>query len=149
MAEQTVETAPLYCSIITPKRTVFDAQIQRLSAESTGGSIEILPRHEPLMVPLAIDLMELVTAEGAVRYAVHGGFLDMDGTRITILADAAELADEINVERAQASLARAKERLEAVSGKAEDIKIDMDRAQLALLRALNRLRITESVPNNE
>ena len=70
----------------------------------------------------------------------------MAGLRISLLGGLQIVGGK---ETAQASLTRAKERLDAVSGKAEDIKVDMDRAQLALLRALNRLRITDSVPNNE
>jgi len=133
-----IETMP--CTVITPQRAVFTGGVTRLQAAGTGGTFEILPRHEPVMTPLAIGLLELVTPAGTAFFAVPGGFLDMDGERITVLADAAERANELDMTRAQSALARARARLEAVSGPVEDVQKDIDRAQPAILRPNLRLR---------
>jgi len=71
-------------------------------------------------------------------FAVSGGFLEVLGDRVVVLADAAESPEEIDVERAAAALDRARERLRARPG-----EYDSDRAEAALRRALNRLRIAQ------
>ena len=130
------------CDIITPRQTVFSEPTQRLVVHGIAGNFEILPGHEAVMTPLAISLMEVFTS-GDQKYvfAIHGGFLDMDGQAITVLADTAERADKIDIERAQKALSRAKDRLEVVSSAdAHEIEIDIDRAKLALLRATMRMQ---------
>lgn len=146
MPEQETQetTAALFCKVITPAGIAYEGEVNTVEAVGISGVVEILPRHEPMMTPLAIDLMTITADGGETKFALHGGFLDMDGETVTILADAAEEATEIDIDRAQIALTRARERLAAVSGPADEVKIDMDRAQLALLRALNRLKATNA-----
>ncbi len=140
----TVVVDTFACRILTPSRTAFEGQVNRLEVKSSRGCFEILPRHEPLITPLAVGVMEITSPAGVEHYALHGGFLEMDGEDAVILANAVELADEIDLERARAAEERARERLAAVSGKAEDIQIDVSRVKLALLRALNRISVKGS-----
>ncbi len=141
---ETISSIP--CSIITPRCTVFSEPAVRILVHGAGGAFEILPGHEAVMTPVAISLLEVYTGEEQKHvFAVHGGFLDMDGEALTILADTAERADKIDIRRAQEALARARERLEVVSSAdAHEIEIDIDRAKLALLRATMRMKAGEA-----
>jgi len=136
----------LRCRVLTPAATVFDADVTRVEVTGLAGTMEILPRHEALMSPLAIGTATAHLPGGAepVFFSVLGGFLDMDGTEATILADAAERADHIDVKRAREALARAKDRLtESATMATDSSKTDVDRAKLAIVRALMRIQATE------
>lgn len=148
--ETTVQTK-VHCRIITPQRVVLDTEATAVEVHGVNGVIEVLPSHEPLMVPLAIGVGTVdTTSEGSRRFALHGGFLDTDGSSITILADAAEDATEIDRDRAQEALTRAQAMLEKVStGNADDVEIDIDRAKLAILRATMRMRAVEEPSGDE
>lgn len=141
MPETKAQSMTFTCRIITPERVVYDDTLSALAADGVRGAFEILPRHEPVMVPLAIGILRATTSEGKdASFAIHGGFLNMDGQHVEVLADSAERGDEIDLDRAQQALNRAKERLAAVSGSADDFKPDLDRAKLALLRAISRMK---------
>jgi F-type H+-transporting ATPase subunit epsilon len=134
------------CVILTPLRTVFEGEVRSVLVEGAGGSFEMFARHEPVMTPLKIGIVEIETDAGRRCFAVHGGFLEMDGATATILANSAENAEEIDMERARKAEARAKERLETISRHAEEgAKIDFDRAKLALLRSLQRMRAARKI----
>ncbi len=121
--------------VITPDRVVFSGDVQMVSLRGGDGDLGILPRHAPLVTTVKPGLVKVKVAEGEDYIHVTGGFLEVLPTRITILADAAELSWQIDVERAQ----RAKERAEArLSQRGEDV--DVARAEAALQRAENRLR---------
>ncbi len=140
--------------IITPQRTVFDEGARAMVAQSTGGVVEILPRHEPLLTPMAIHLLTVSPwdrrkyGSSDLTFAVNGGFLETDGATANLYATSAETADEIDVERAKEALHRARERLAKVTRhEGEEMPVDLDRAKLALLRALNRLQLRgDAVP---
>lgn len=147
---QAVVEQSFRCRIVTPQRTVFDGDIREIMAETPAGVVEILPRHEPLMAPLTIGVMQIIRWErrddkhGIERFAVHGGFLDMNGTEAVILAQAAENADQIDLDRVNQSRSRAQERLDAFTRKVpESEQIDVERAHIGLLRAAARIRATE------
>ena len=144
--EQTT-AALLPLRILTPQRMVFEEEIESLETETVGGKIEVYPGHEPLLTPLAVGLLLVRTKGGGVEsFAIHGGFLEVHESGAVILADSSENAEEIDPERAQAAKVRAQERLDAVSGKAEDVQIDIERAHAALMRAITRLRVREESP---
>ena len=109
--------------------------------------MEILPRHEPIMTPLAIAPLAITLSGNAepVFYALMGGFLDHDGHKAMILADGAESGSEIDMERARQAMYRARERLDEVTrrGEVAEQMIDADRAQLALLRSLTRMQAAD------
>lgn len=142
--------AHLLCRILTPdkKKPVFEVEIRHLEAQTASGTIEILPGHEPLLTLLTIGPLTVTRWErrgfgdGVEHFAIHGGFLETDGKTATILASAAENVKEIDLDRALAAQARAKERLALVAQKKAE-GIDPDRARLALLRATLRIQLRE------
>src|SRR5690625_555330 len=109
-----------------------------VSCKAENGELGILPGHIPLVAPLAIDAVRLKRESHEDIVAVNGGFLEVRPDHVTILAQSAEKAVEIDVERAE----RAKERAEKLlESKEEDV--DELRAQLAYYRALNRIDIAK------
>lgn len=123
--------------IVTPRRIVFTGPVVSLSAPGVLGAFQVLHNHAPLLSSIAIGEVKIVDAEGTeTHYATSGGFVEVRNNKLVMLAETTERADEINVERAKASMTRAQGRL---SEKRREI--DVERAQLSLLRALNRLKV--------
>ena len=124
--------------IVTPGKTVYSGQVVSLQAPGSEGSFGILTGHMPLLTSLQIGALRFAEESGSeARMAVSGGFAEVGQERVTILAETAERADEIDVARAESSRQRAEERL--ASREQEDVNVV--RAQVALSRALNRLKV--------
>jgi len=106
-------------------------------ANTVEGEIGILPLHIPLISLLKIGELRVKIGEETEYIAVHGGYLEVKEDKVSVLAEAAELASEIDVARARAAKERAEE---ALKGESEE---DLEEAQKALERALVRLRISD------
>jgi F-type H+-transporting ATPase subunit epsilon len=125
-------------SVVTPDGPVYEADVEMVSTKAKSGELGILPGHIPLVAPLEISAVRL-KKEGKTQYiAISGGFLEVRPDKVTILAQAAERAEDIDVARAKAAKERAERRLQS-----KDDDIDFKRAELALKRALNRLNVAE------
>ena len=128
--------APMRLEIITAEREVYAADVDGVVAPGIEGQLGILPHHAPLMTALQPGEI-LVRKEGEASYlAVTGGFMEVMGNKVTILAEACEYSQEINEERAQAAMERARERMQNQSS-------DMELAQAAasMRRAQMRLNV--------
>jgi F-type H+-transporting ATPase subunit epsilon len=123
-------------SVVTPDGPVYEADVEMVSAKAQSGELGILPGHIPMVAPLQIGAVRLKKGGNTELVAVSGGFLEVRPDQVTILAQAAEKAEDIDVERAKAAKARAEKRLQS---KQDDI--DFKRAELALKRAINRLNV--------
>lgn len=134
---------PLTVEIVTAERVVRVEQgVDVLIAPGSEGQLAILPRHAALMTTL--DAGPLTFRRGADEedFAVTGGFMEVLNNRVTILADAAEAAEEIDIARAEAARARAEERMKRYREQnARDV--DVARAAAAIQRSLVRLRVAE------
>jgi len=124
--------------VVTPERVVYRGDARIVVAKGLEGELGILPNHVPLVTPLRIAPVQIKKAEGEDVIAVSGGFMEVRKDKITILAEAAELPQDIDVTRATAAKERAEQRLSG--DKKEDL--DFKRAELALQRALVRLQVT-------
>ncbi len=127
---------PLSVDIVSAERRLFQGQATELYARSVDGELGILPGHTPMLVGLAVGPLRVRTSEGEeVLIAVHRGFLECRDDDINVLADTAELADDIDVARAEAARQRAVEHLsrEGYPGA----------ARFALARAEARLAVAE------
>lgn len=124
-------------SVVTPDGPVYESDVEMVSAKAVNGEIGILPGHIPLVAPLQIGAVRLKTGNETKKIAVSGGLLEVRPDQVSILAQAAELEDNIDVDRAL----RAKERAEARLRQVKQEEIDFKRAELALQRALNRLKV--------
>jgi F-type H+-transporting ATPase subunit epsilon len=122
--------------IVTPTRQLVRTRVREVTLPGANGYLGILPGHAPLMTELGIGEL---TYQGRVQtepLSVVRGFAEVLPDRVTVLAETAELAAEIDIERAEAAKARAEKRL--ASG---DTNIDWDRAAVALQRALIRIQV--------
>lgn len=124
--------------IITPERVLIDEDVEAVYGTAVDGSIGILPKHIPMVTPLAVGLLSYVQAGRKEPLAVMGGMLYTDGDTVTVLSDAAERSNEIDVVRAQ----HAKERAEATLRHKESEQ-NVDLAQQALSRAAARLKVAK------
>jgi F-type H+-transporting ATPase subunit epsilon len=121
--------------IITAERQVFSDEVDMVVAPGIDGQLGILPRHAPLMTMLKPGALTVRKAgEEDMYVAVSGGFMEVLGNRVSILADACERSDEIDEERAQQAVQRAQERL---ANRSEDM--ELERAMASLRRAQVRV----------
>jgi F-type H+-transporting ATPase subunit epsilon len=95
--------------LVAVERRLWSGTATSVVAQTTEGEIGILPGHEPMLGQLVEGgVVRIRTAEGdLVTAAVHGGFLSVTGAAVSVLAEAAELADEIDVEQARSELQNA------------------------------------------
>lgn len=114
--------------------------VRSIVAPGSEGYLGVLSNHAPLITALMPGILSVVDENGHESfYALSGGFLEVSGNVATILADSIESADEIDIERAEESLKRARERL---LHKAE-LHIDTERVYDSLERAKNRLKLAK------
>jgi F-type H+-transporting ATPase subunit epsilon len=132
---------PLTVEIVTAERVVrVENGVDIAIAPGSEGQLAILPRHAALMTTL--DYGELVFRRGQdeMAFALSGGFMEVRADHVTVLADQAEAAEEIDLARAEAARARAEERVRR--GREQSSRdVDMARAQASLQRSLLRLRV--------
>ncbi|OMF37174.1 F0F1 ATP synthase subunit epsilon [Paenibacillus sp. FSL H8-0548] len=120
--------------IVTPERKVYAETANMVSVTGAEGELGIYPNHIPLVTPLRIAPVIIKRDNKIDVIAVNGGFIEVRKDKIVILAESAELATDINIERAEAAKQRAQQRLNA-----KQDQTDFRRAELALQRAMNRL----------
>lgn len=124
--------------IVTPDRKFFEDDVEMVIVRGTEGDIGILKNHTPLVTPLAIGKVR-VKQNGEFREAtVAGGYIEVNVDKTTIITDAAEWPEEIDVERARAAKERAEKRLNHSTD-----QVDVIRARIALQKALNRLDLAD------
>ena len=130
-----------HLSIVTPEKIYCEAEINSLVVPGTEGYLGILSHHAPLISSLKPGKIEYKDSENKeIVLAVSGGFIEVSDNKVTILADAVETTEEIDIKRAQAACDRAKGRIDKKPSDSDD-NINIDRARVALLRALNRLKV--------
>ncbi len=126
--------ATMRLEIVTAERMVYSEDVEMLVAPGIDGQLGILPNHAPLLTALQPGEIR-VDKDGEENYmAVGGGFLEVLANRVTILADTAERAEEIDIERAEAAVRRAEERIAARTSES-----DLQRAMFSLRRSQARL----------
>ena len=103
---------PIRCEIVTQERTVFSDDVDYVSLPGREGVIGVLPSHSPLLTVLSFG--EVFTrSNGETQYfAVGGGFAEVQPDKVIVLADSAERADQIDLERAEAARAEAERLME-------------------------------------
>ncbi len=98
---------PIRCEIISQDRLVFEGEVDIVIAPSTMGEVGILPNHAPLLATLELGRIKVRRGDEEDVFAVTGGIIEVQPNLVTILADAAEHVDEIDIKRAQEARQRA------------------------------------------
>ncbi len=123
--------------VVAADRTVFKGPAISVVLPGADGYLGVLHGHAPLVTALTIGEITITLPDNQQKIiAVSGGFAEVLQQKTVILAEAAELAEEIDIERARQAQQRAEERLRTAAE-----NIDVDRAKIALLRAINRLQV--------
>jgi F-type H+-transporting ATPase subunit epsilon len=128
----------LQLEIASADRSLVDETVDEVEIPGVEGYFGVLPGHTPLLAQLGAG--ELWYRQGSETHyiAMAYGFAEVRPDRVTILAEIAERADEIDVERAEAAKRRAEERLQA-----PQMEMDAERARIALLKSLVRMQVSQ------
>jgi F-type H+-transporting ATPase subunit epsilon len=127
---------PFNLRVVSVERSLFEGEVDFVVANGAAGELGILPHHAPLMTILKPGALKIRQGGEEQLLFVGGGFLEVLPDRVTVLADVAEHADEISVERAEEARRRAQERLAGTLTTAEETEF-----QNALAMAEARLRL--------
>ncbi len=131
----------LQLEVVTPDRQVVRDAVGSVTLPGKGGYLGILPGHAPLLTELAHGELAF-TQDTTARYlALSWGFAEILPDRVIVLAQTAERAEEIDVERAT----RARDRAQDLLRRFDDSNIDFERARAALARALARLQVAQRI----
>ncbi len=125
-------------NIVTPDGPVSETEAEMVIAATEFGEIGVLPGHIAMVAPLQIGALRLKNGNSTVNVAVHGGFIEVRPDVVTILAQSAELAANIDIARAKLAAKRAEEALKA---KKDDLEAQL--AELNLRRAITRMKVYE------
>jgi F-type H+-transporting ATPase subunit epsilon len=124
--------------VITPQAKVRLIKTSILNLVTPSGEMGLLSHHMPIITMVKISKLSTIEEEIRHLYAVSGGVLFYKDNEATLLADAFESEDEIDLDRALAAKERAEKRLDS-----QDSNIDDKRAKIALLKAINRISLKE------
>jgi len=122
--------------IVTPTRVITEENVSYLRCPGIDGSFGVMADHADAIIALSVGEVKIKVGNNEKFIATSGGFVDISTEKVLLLLETAELAFEIDKERARAAMVRAKERLK------DKAKVDVFRAEAALLRAINRLRVS-------
>jgi F-type H+-transporting ATPase subunit epsilon len=126
----------LALEIVTPERSILHENVDEVEIPGSDGYFGVLPGHAPLLASLQVGQLWYRKGGETSYLSVAFGFAEVLPDRVTILARIAELAEEIDIDRAQAERQRAEEDL---ARRAADV--DLERARISLLKALTRLQV--------
>ena len=128
--------ATMLFEMVTAEKLLFSDQVESIVAPGEAGELGILPHHAPLLTLLRPGELR-VTQDGQEQsIVITGGFLEVLDNKVTVLADAAERAEEIELERAEEAVRRAEERIAT-----RDADLDLERALGSLRRAQVRVTV--------
>ena len=131
-------------NIATAERETYSGEADYVVAPSTEGQVTILPRHAALMTTLMSGELRFRDEDNPEQsIALSGGFMEVLNDEVTILADAAERPDEIDVARADDAMQRARDRIASHA-----VDVDIERALASLRRAQTRVRLASRAGRN-
>jgi F-type H+-transporting ATPase subunit epsilon len=125
--------------IVVPDRAIVKEQVDEVEIPGVDGYFGVLPGHTPLLAALSVGELWYRKGQEKTYLAIAYGFAEVLPDRVTILAQLAERAEEIDLERAERARARASGRLE---GKSD---VDYTRARIALMKSLTRLQVSSRI----
>ncbi len=128
---------PIRCEIVSQDRLVYEGDADIVMAPGALGEMGILPGHAPLLSSLEMGVIRVKTEDKEEVFTVTGGFIEVQPDIVTVMADAAENVDDIDVDRAEKAMERASKLLDEFSGTDPENYI---RVQSALRRSNLRLK---------
>ena len=125
--------------IVTPDRMLVQEKVDEVQIPGSEGYFGVLPGHTPLLAALSVGELWFRKGQEKTYLSIADGFAEVLPDRVTILAQLAERAEEIDVERAESARQRASERLDGRSD------VDYERARQALLKSMTRLQVSARI----
>src|ERR671916_2213763 len=111
----------LQLDVITPERRLISETVDSVTVPGAGGELGILPGHTPLISQLQTGILSYTQGPTTRRLLVSGGFVEVNGDRVSVLADLAEFPEEVDAARARAERDDAERRLGGFSGTPEEM----------------------------
>ena len=130
----------LTLELVTPDRAVVRESVDEIQIPGSEGYLGVLPGHTPLLTSLQVGELWFRQGDETSYAVVAFGFAEILPDRVTILAQIAERAEDIDVERAQEAERRARERLDRSVA-----NVDFERARIALMKSLIRLQVASKI----
>lgn len=130
--------ATMRLDIITAEKIVYSDEVSSVVAPGSAGQLGILPNHAPLLTSLKPGELKVLKEGEESNIAVSGGFLEVLQNVVTILADTAERAEDIDFERAEAAMKRAQDKVNS-----SDSDMDLEKAIQALKRSQARVYVSK------
>jgi F-type H+-transporting ATPase subunit epsilon len=124
----------IHLEVVTPERQLFSGPVDQVTVPSSQGYLGILPGHAPLLAELGIGEISYTMGEKNEFLFCSWGFVEVLPARVVVLAQTAEPASEIDVNRAEQARSRAEKRLTS-----KDPNLDFARAELSLMRSISRI----------
>ncbi len=126
----------LLLEVVTPDRSLIREEVDEIQLPGSEGYFGVLPGHTPLLATLKVGELWYRTGQDKQLLAIAGGFVEVLPDHVTVLAQIAERAEDIDIARAEAAKKRAEERL------AQPVPdIDFERARIAMMKSLIRLQV--------
>ena len=129
--------------IVTPEKVIFSGSVEMVTAPGVLGEFGVLPGHAALVTTLETGEAKIKQDNQEKFFAISGGFAEISGNKVILLAEAAEPAQEIDVNRAEAAKAKAEETLKSLAQEDPQLK----EAEEGLKRAENRIRVATQKPS--
>jgi len=131
---------PLLLEIVTPERLAYSDTVDSVQLPGVEGELGVLPHHAPLVSMLGVGELRIRKGGSEESFAIAGGFLQVRPDRVVVMAETADLASEIDLERAQEARREAERALE---GAVPTDAVDLAAARAQLQTALLRIRVAE------
>jgi F-type H+-transporting ATPase subunit epsilon len=131
---------PLLLEIVTPEKLAFEDTVDSVQLPGVEGELGVLPHHTPLLSMLGVGELRIRKDGAEESFAIVGGFLQVRPDRVVVMAETADVASEIDLEKAQEARREAERTLE---GAAQTDAVDLAAARASLQQALLRIRVAE------
>ena len=131
----------LQLEIVTPEKVVVSQEVNSIVAPGSLGEFGVLEGHVPFLTGIEPGELRYAMGSETVHLAVTSGFAEVSENKVSVLVDAAESVQDIDLDRARRAMERARERLS--KDRSDNKDIDFPRAEAALKRALTRMRVAE------
>ncbi len=130
---------PLRLEIVTPERQAFEGDVDSVVCPGIEGELGVLPHHAPLLTTLGVGELRIRRGGDEEFFAIAGGFLQVRPDKVVVMAETADMASEIDVQRAEEARREAERALQEGSNEPADLA----RARAALQQALLRIQVAE------
>ena len=140
MADTYTLPTHLTLEIVTPDKALVRETVDEVQVPAAEGYLGILPGHTPLLATLQVGQLTYRSGQQTTHLHVAFGFVEILPDRVTVLAQVAERAEDIDIERAESAKRRAEERVTHPT-----VTLDFERARVAMMKSLIRLQVAQRV----